>query len=133
MGVKFTFFKNSLGGFLSASVIVIIMLDYIFRFNLLRISLYSLSFYGFFTLLHFFLQIVFANYNKNKWNSSYNYLPSISIVIACYKEDPDLLRKCLKSIDNQDYKNITQIILSNDGREKYIEQIFNKASHGRKG
>jgi len=38
----------------------------------------------------------------------------------------------LKSINNQDYKNVTQIILSNDGMEQYIKQIFNEASKGRK-
>jgi len=131
-GFNLRFLKILWVVFLSAGIIAIIILGYIFRFKLLHISLYSLSFYGFFTLVHFFLQIVFANCNKNKWKNSSNYLPSISIVIACYKEDPELLRKCLKSINNQDYKNVTQIILSNDGMEQYIKQIFNEASKGRK-
>jgi hyaluronan synthase len=119
--------------FLSLGIFTIIILGYIFNFNILSISIYSLSCYGFFTLLHFFLQIIFANYNKNKWKYSSNYQPTVTIAIACYKEDSELLKKCLKSVIDQDYRNITQVILSNDGREQYIKQIFDEVSLGKKG
>jgi len=117
----------------SVGVAGIVTAGYIFRFSLFSIGIYSMSFYGIFTITHFVLQMVFAPANTNRNRGKPDYNPTVSIVIPAYRETPDLLRACLISIALQSYKKITQVILSNDGRDQYIKDIFQVVSQGKDG
>lgn len=117
----------------SIGVVGVVAAGYVFKLSLLQISIYSLSFYGVFTVSHFLLQMVFAYTNRGKWKRTSSHNPAVSVVISTYREDPDLLRKCLESVANQDYEKIIQVILSNDGDDLYIQDIFDEVSDGRGG
>jgi hyaluronan synthase/N-acetylglucosaminyltransferase len=121
-----------------AGVVAIVAAGYIFRTHLLTIGVYSLSFYGVFTITHFIAQMIFAVMNKNRWKEKENhsvslYEPTVSVIIPTYHENPDLLRACLESVANQSYRNIVQVILSNDGGDPGAGEIFQEVSRARGG
>lgn len=119
---------------LSLGVVCIVAVGYALRASLFTISIYSMSFYGLFTLAHFILQAIFAHRNNlqsKRW--VYALESSVSVVVPTYKEKPELLERCLISIRDQTYKKICQVILSNDGEDGYIRDIFNKVSQNRDG
>jgi cellulose synthase/poly-beta-1,6-N-acetylglucosamine synthase-like glycosyltransferase len=97
------------------AIIAFVAIGYIFRANLFSIGIYSLSFYGVFTVTHFIAQMIFASMNQKSWIEKENYYvagnyePTVSVVIPTYKEDPELLRACLESIACQNYTNIVQV------------------------
>jgi cellulose synthase/poly-beta-1,6-N-acetylglucosamine synthase-like glycosyltransferase/tetratricopeptide (TPR) repeat protein len=121
------------------AIIAFVAIGYIFRANLFSIGIYSLSFYGVFTVTHFIAQMIFASMNQKSWIEKENYCaagnyePTVSVVIPTYKEDPALLRACLESIAGQNYTNIVQVILSNDGGDQSAGKIFQEVARGKKG
>jgi hyaluronan synthase/N-acetylglucosaminyltransferase len=65
---------------------------------------------------------------KERRDKASDYEPTVSVVIPTYREDPALLRACLASIANQNYRNIVQVILSNDGGDPIAGKIFEDVS-----
>jgi cellulose synthase/poly-beta-1,6-N-acetylglucosamine synthase-like glycosyltransferase/uncharacterized protein YjiS (DUF1127 family) len=123
----------------AAGIVVIVAIGYVFRAYLLSIGIFSLSFYGIFTITHFIAQMIFASMNQKSWVEREDYCadghyePTVSVVIPTYREDPDLLRACLESVASQDYTNIVQVILSNDGGDLSAGEIFQEVSRSREG
>jgi cellulose synthase/poly-beta-1,6-N-acetylglucosamine synthase-like glycosyltransferase len=123
----------------AAGIVAVVAAGYILRAHVFTIGVYSLSFYGFFTITHFVAQLLFAAMNQKSWAEKENtsavrqYEPTVSVVIPTFKEDPDLLRACLASIASQTYPNIVQVILSNDGGDQSAGEIFQEVSLGQRG
>ncbi len=117
----------------SLGVTCVVAVGYALRASLFTISIYSMSFYGLFALTHFVLQAVFAHRNNIPERRAYDTELSVSVVVATYKEKAETLTQCLISIKNQLYNDIRQVILSNDGDDKYIQSVFDKVSQGRDG
>ena len=123
----------------AGGIVAVVAIGYIFRAHIFSIGIYSLSFYGVFTVTHFIAQMIFASTNKKSWveRENYyatgNYEPTVSVVIPTYKEDPELLRACLESIAGQNYTNIVQVILSNDGGDQSAGEIFQEVSRAKRG
>lgn len=115
-------------------IVAVVAAGYILRPHILTIGIYSLSIYGIFTVSHFVGQIIFASMNRKRWvekppkGLTSNYKPTVSVVVPTYHEDPDLLRACLESIAGQNYENIVQVILSNDGGDPSAAEIFDQVS-----
>jgi hyaluronan synthase len=120
-------------------IVAVVAAGYLLRPHLFTIGIYSLSFYGIFTISHFVGQVIFASMNRKRWQGKEqnetvgNFEPSVSVVVPTYKEDPALLRACLESIANQNYGNISQVILSNDGGDPSAEDIFKEVSRNAGG
>jgi cellulose synthase/poly-beta-1,6-N-acetylglucosamine synthase-like glycosyltransferase len=120
-------------------IVAIVAAGYIFRAHVFTIGVYSLSFYGFFTITHFVAQLLFASMNQKGWaekestSAVHHYEPTVSVIIPTYKEDPDLLKACLESIAGQTYQHIVQVILSNDGGDQSAGEIFQEVARGREG
>jgi hyaluronan synthase/N-acetylglucosaminyltransferase len=91
--------------------------------NAFVVALYALTIYGAATILHFFLQVIFAQRSRSIWaNEGSRY--SVRMVVPTYREEPDLLRRCLASIAHQG-ASVTTVVLSNDDEnDHYVEQIF---------
>lgn len=121
----------------SAGIFAIIAAGYSLRYSLATIGIYSLSLYGVATITHFLLQMWFASRNTQKWQDNtgsgmtvipYPLAMSVSVVIPVYKESPETFRDCLRSVANQDYPYIRQVIVSNDGEDEYIRNIFEEVA-----
>ena len=115
---------------ISVGVVSVVAAGYTFRYSLATIGIYSLSLYGVFTISHFLLQMLFAHLNKRGWPQVPGYRPTVSVVIPTYREDSLLLRQCLESVDLQGYP-LEQVILSNDGDDVYIREVYDEVARGR--
>ena len=80
------------------------------------------------------MQLFFAQLNSKKQNSfklrsidSESKL-SVTVIIPCYNEDPNLLESCLKSIENQQISGRLNTIVVDDGSKniKELLPVFNK-------
>jgi N-acetylglucosaminyltransferase len=47
--------------------------------------------------------------------SSAPYRPDVDVIVPCYNEDPELLRACLRSLADQDYKGEMRVWVVDDG------------------
>ncbi len=52
-------------------------------------------------------------------------MPEISIIIPCYKTEPDLLKKCMESILNQTFQDF-EIIIIDDGNTEEYRSVYKK-------
>ncbi len=93
-----------------------------------------ITIFGYCTMIHFIGQLIlsFLNYQndkKLKKQQLTGILPSVSIQITGWKEDPELFEKCLISIKKQDYQNVKHITFCSDGNDdddKYLIDVFIK-------
>lgn len=112
-------------------VIILPLLSTLFAFiiiyNTFEIELYKINFiylsvYGFFAILHYVSQFVFALINRQQINQLpiliLSKMPSVSLNVAGYREDPDFFRACLNALKNNKYSNIARIIIAIDGDEE---------------
>lgn len=103
----------------------LIIIGYIYQLHFHLLLLYSLTLYGFLTLLHVILQMAFAGRELHVKAGSTGYKPGVSVIIPVYNEDPDMFEKCLMSIGEQKGLDV-EVIIANDGSKEYIRQIFDK-------
>jgi len=61
-------------------------------------------------------------------------IPRVAIVIPEYNEDSNLLIRCIQSCLVQDYKNLINIVLVDDGskKKKAFKDIIRKFSNAQK-
>lgn len=80
------------------------------------------------------MQILFAESNNKKQNTfkilnnNLESALSVTVIIPCYNEDPNLLESCLKSIANQKISNRLNTIVVDDGSKniKELLPVLNK-------
>jgi hyaluronan synthase len=92
--------------------------------------------YGFLSLTHLFMQVSFSHmYSLEKVSVVNSFsMPRVAIVIPEYNEDSDLLIRCIQSCLVQDYKNLVNIVLVDDGskRKQAFQDIISKFSNKQK-
>jgi hyaluronan synthase len=122
---------------LSSLLIVPIVVGYHYKWmNNIKIDDIDIyvTIFGYCTLVHFIGQLIlsylnYRNDKKIKDTELRGNLPSVSIQITGWKEDPELFEKCLISIKKQDYQNIKHITFCSDGNDdddKYLLDVFIK-------
>lgn len=126
-GVRFT------ATFLVAvSPVVLVVYGYLKNFTLFRFMLYSLTMYGIFTLVHFLFQYWFALTTRfQRRTMQKDYQPKVTLVVPIYREQPDLLRRCLTSVLMQTYPFI-DVIVSNDDSDDATRAIYEEFAQGRR-
>ena len=77
-----------------------------------------ISFYGFLSLTHLFIQINLSHADylktrKDEFDASYH--PRVAIVVPSYNEETKALRDCVQSCIGQEYAGTFKIIVVNDG------------------
>jgi hyaluronan synthase len=122
--------------FLFGILICPIIIGEVFQINLLNFSSINLSILGFFSSLHFFVQIFISWLNhrtvvKNvkTFELDEGNLSSVGIQVSGWREDPELFEKCLISLKRQTYGNIKYVTFCSDGNEEndlYMSKIFKK-------
>lgn len=109
------------------------VVGYAFHWRLEAYAGLAISVYGIYSLVYFLLQVIFSELNNKKivkdvkerpfgWNE----IP-VGVVVVGYREDKQLLRRCLESIKNSGYKNIRRIIFVIDGNtdeDSYMSDIY---------
>jgi len=96
-----------------------------------EISYFSLSIYGIYIVFYMTIQIIFSYLNKRKVENIERNNPVITdkynILIVGYREDPELFKKCLKSVQNlENQENIHKIFIVIDGNDEgdfYMAEI----------
>ena len=99
---------------------------------LLRIYL---IFYGVIALSHIIIQMVLAHREHKKqidqhFDERYqSHCPSVTVIVPCFNEDPELLRDCLYSIHQQKYQGSIEAIVVDDcsKNKKDLLPIFKEA------
>ena len=101
-----------------------------------RISIlpeFAIGIYGIYSLVYFILQIIFSQINKKRiQNSVKERNPEwanlgVGVIIVGYREEPNLLRRCLETIRDSEYSNIQRVIFVIDGNEYadvYMSSIY---------
>lgn len=130
-------FKDNLK--ITFSIVIILLLlvpaiiGYALQLKIQAVSFLAISVYGLYSLAFLILQIIFTeinNYNmkndvKNRpdnWNDL-----GVGVLVVGYKEEKHLLKECLLSIKNNNYKNIKKTIFVIDGNEEsdmYMVDIY---------
>jgi N-acetylglucosaminyltransferase len=59
--------------------------------------------------------------------------PSVDVIVTCYNERPQLLDKCLRSVQGQDYRGRTRVWVVDDGSTNRDELLGVLAGHARPG
>lgn len=86
----------------------------------------TLPLYGMVMVLYFCVQIVTCVLNRRQTPKALCdddavptlALPSVSILVVGYREDPEYWRNCLLSIKAQEYPNIQELVVSIDGNDE---------------
>lgn len=80
--------------------------------------------YGVIALGHLAVQMVFGHLEhlRQKRKTYAGVLPSVTVVVPAYNEDPALLHRCLLSIDRQDYPEM-EVIVVDDGSQN-VEAVL---------
>lgn len=101
-----------------------------------RISIvpeFAIGIYGIYSLVYFILQVIFSQINKKRiQNSVKERNPEwanlgVGVIIVGYREEPNLLRRCLETIRDSEYSNIQRVIFVIDGNEStdvYMSSIY---------
>ncbi|XP_055029910.2 hyaluronan synthase 3 [Misgurnus anguillicaudatus] len=114
-----------------AVVLLAILLVYVTGYQFIRTEQHYLSFglYGAFLFLHLLLQSLFAYLEHRQMRSPsrpQHLQRTVALCIAAYQEDPDYLRKCLRSIRRISFPGL-KVVLVVDGNRKedaYMMKIF---------
>jgi hyaluronan synthase len=104
--------------------------------NILSIFLIT---YGVLAIFHILFQMYLGHLEHRKQNHSKfkafhtGHNPNVTVVVPVYNEDPIILEQCIKSIYDQEYKNL-EILVVDDGSttaKELDEQVYKKYNHGR--
>lgn len=129
--------KYKIGGLLIVTLVVLspAIVGYIINLKIGLTTNYALSIYGIYSVLFILIQIVCSYLNRKKIRKEVEERPDnwnelgVGLVVVGYKEEPDLLERCLESIKYSKYTNIKKIIFVIDGNDNeflYMREIYNK-------
>lgn len=95
----------------------------------------SFGLYGAFLSLHLFLQSLFAFLEHRRMRSParpQHLRRSVALCIAAYQEDPDYLRKCLRSIRRISFPGLKVVLVvdGNRAEDRYMMDIFQEVMGG---
>uniref|UniRef100_A0A4W2EB18 Hyaluronan synthase 2 n=1 Tax=Bos indicus x Bos taurus TaxID=30522 RepID=A0A4W2EB18_BOBOX len=116
------------------SLLTGMILSYVIGYQFIHTDDYYLSFgpYGAFLALHVLIQNLFAFLEHRKMKK-YVTIPvnlnrTVALCIAAYQEDPDYLRKCLRSVKRLTYPGIkvVMVIDGNSEDDLYMMDIFSE-------
>ncbi len=109
---------------------------FFWQINMITYNLvyFYIGFYGFLVLLYTSMQMFFAHLNSKKQDAfklstgGLESDSSVTVIIPCYNEDPNLLESCLKSIVNQKIQGKLNTIVIDDGSKniKELLPVLNK-------
>ena len=121
----------------SISVVLILLTPAIVGYALqLRIAAFAdfaISIYGIYSLMYLILQIIFSELNNKKIKKDVESRDEnwreygVGLVVVGFREEKDLLRRCLESIKDSNYGNIHRIVFVVDGNEEsdeYMADIY---------
>lgn len=89
----------------------------------------SFGLYGALLSLHLFLQSLFASLEHRRMRSlarPQHLCRSVALCIAAYQEDPDYLRKCLRSVRRLSFPGLKVVLVVDGNRpeDRYMMDIF---------
>lgn len=95
----------------------------------------SFGLYGAFLSLHLFLQSLFAFLEHRRMRSPahpQHLRRSVALCIAAYQEDPDYLRKCLRSIRRISFPGLRVVLVVDGNRpeDRYMMEVFQEVMGG---
>ncbi|KAL4657089.1 hyaluronan synthase 3 [Arapaima gigas] len=115
----------------ATAVLFGILLAYVTGYQFIHTEKHYLSFglYGAFLMLHLFLQSLFAylEHQRMRAPSQPRHLRrSVALCIAAYQEDPDYLRKCLRSVRRISFPGLKVVLVVDGNRpeDAYMMDIF---------
>ena len=111
------------------------VVGYALQWRLEAYAGFAISVYGIYSLVYFLLQVLFSELNNKRvvkdvkerpfgWNE----IP-VGVVVVGYREDSQLLRRCLESIKNNNYQNIKRVVFVVDGNTQddvYMSNVFSE-------
>jgi hypothetical protein len=103
--------KYKIGGLLIVTLVVLspAIVGYIINLKIGLTTNYALSIYGIYSVLFILIQILCSYLNRKKIRKEVEERPNdwnelgVGIVVVGYKEEPDLLERCLESIKYSKY------------------------------
>lgn len=130
-------FPSVLKSIFSISIVLILLtpavVGYVLHLRLEVVANFAISIYGIYSLVYFILQVIFGEINNNKIKKDVESRDEnwaeygVGVVVVGYKEEKDLLRRCLESIRDNNYKNICRIVFIIDGNseeDEYMADIY---------
>uniref|UniRef100_A0A8C2K527 Hyaluronan synthase 3 n=1 Tax=Cyprinus carpio TaxID=7962 RepID=A0A8C2K527_CYPCA len=121
----------------AAVVLFAILLAYVTGYQFIHTEQHHLSFglYGAFLSLHLLLQSLFAflEHRQMRGPSRPQHLRrTVALCIAAYQEDPDYLRKCLRSIRRISFPGLKVVLVVDGNRQEdaYMMDIFQEVMGG---
>jgi len=95
----------------------------------------SFGLYGAFLSLHLFLQSLFAFLEHRRMRTParpQHLRRSVALCIAAYQEDPDYLRKCLRSVRRISFPGLKVVLVVDGNRpeDRYMMDIFQEVMGG---
>ena len=95
----------------------------------------SFGLYGAFLSLHLFLQSLFAYLEHRRMRSParpQHLRRTVALCIAAYQEDPDYLRKCLRSVRRISFPGLKVVLVVDGNRpeDRYMMDIFQEVMGG---
>lgn len=120
------------GTTLFATVVLLgILLAYVTGYQFIHTEQHYLSFglYGAILALHLFLQSLFAYLEHRRMRSPVqpqHLRRTVALCIAAYQEDPDYLRKCLRSVRRISFPGLKVVLVVDGNRpeDAYMMDIF---------
>lgn len=109
------------------------ILGYVANWVFPEVSVLVLSIYAIYAIVNFVIQIITSNVNRRRitkdveqrslvWNDI-----RVGVLVVGYREDPFMFKKCLESIRDSEYNNISRRICIIDGTDKddmYMSDIY---------
>ncbi|KAK1887252.1 Hyaluronan synthase 3 [Dissostichus eleginoides] len=121
----------------AAVVLFTILLAYVTGYQFIHTEQHHLSFglYGAFLSLHLFLQSLFAFLEHRRMRTParpQHLRRSVALCIAAFQEDPDYLRKCLRSIRRISFPGLKVVLVVDGNRpeDRYMIDIFQEVMGG---
>ncbi|XP_053741892.1 hyaluronan synthase 3 [Synchiropus splendidus] len=121
----------------AAVVLSTILLAYVTGYQFIRSEQHHLSFglYGAFLSLHLLLQSLFAYLEQRRMKRParpQHLRRSVALCIAAYQEDPDYLRKCLRSVRRISLPGLKVVLVVDGNRpeDRYMMDIFQEVMGG---
>uniref|UniRef100_A0A3B4BMW3 Uncharacterized protein n=1 Tax=Periophthalmus magnuspinnatus TaxID=409849 RepID=A0A3B4BMW3_9GOBI len=121
----------------AAVVLFTILLAYVTGYQFIHTEQHHLSFglYGAFLSLHLLLQSLFAFLEHRHMRAParpQHLRRTVALCIAAYQEDPDYLRKCLRSIRRISFPGLKVVLVvdGNKPEDRYMMDIFQEVMGG---
>lgn len=140
----FSFFSNDKVKIVFTIVTVLLLLcpaviGYAMKLKIEAISDFAISIYGLYSIVYFFVQVILVEKDSHRVDEDIKQRPDdwaefgVGLVVVGYREEKDLLRRCLESIKNNVYSNIRRVIFIIDGNEDddaYMADIYSEILNG---